>query len=368
MRTVTLKEFLQQEAVLIISAILALLSMAVTPPDRLYLGYIDWQTLALLFALMVVVAGLSEHRVLDTVAYTLVSLFKSTRLKALALVALTFFASMFITNDVALITFVPITIIVFCAGEERPWLLYTIILQTIAANVGSAFTPIGNPQNLFIYNYYGLTAPAIAAAMAPYVGGGALLLVILLFFVPKRADAAPHAEGPRRRLDTIQIVRYLALFAVALLTVLHRIPTAGGVGLIILASEKRLLKAVDYSLLATFVALFVLVGNLGRLEGIQQLIHSSLHGREFLLSLALSQIVSNVPAALLLAQFTDNAPELLRGVNAGGCGTLIASMASVISFRLFIRHERGRSLAYLALFTVINLIFIALFVSIHHLA
>lgn len=365
MGTRTAGDFLKGEAVLITSTILALLSMIAIPPDRLYLAYIDWQTLALLFALMLVVAGLSEHRVLDTIACTLIARSHTTRGRALALVALTFFASMFITNDVALITFVPLTIIVFTVGSDDTYLLYTIVLQTIAANVGSALTPVGNPQNLFLYNYYGLTAITMAKAMAPYVGGGALLLVLLHLYVPKNKDMAHIPHDREYHLNIRSVVRYIGLFLFALLTVFHVVSVPIGVFIIVLGCEKRLLKEVDYSLLATFVSLFILVGNLGRLKSIQAIIHSSMEGREFYISLALSQLVSNVPATLLLAQFTDNALELLRGVNAGGCGTLIASMASVISFRLFVKHKPTQAVIYLALFTLINIIFVALFIAIH---
>ncbi len=363
--TKKLGDFLKQEAVLIISALLALLSTIAVPPDRLYRSYIDWHTLALLFSLMVVVSGLSEHQGLKAIAYRLIALTPHKRGRAFALVALSFFSSMLITNDVALITFVPLTIISFTAGEDRSYLLYTIILETVAANVGSALTPVGNPQNLFLYNHYNLDFLTMATAMAPYVGGGALLLLVLLAFIPKKREEGETAHPPQVDVDSREIMRYSALFVVAILAVFRVVPVFIALAAIILLSEKRLLKSVDYSLLATFVALFVLVGNLGRLEMIEAIISAYLEGREFLLALILSQIVSNVPATLLLAQFSDNAIELLRGVNAGGCGTLIASMASVISFRFYVKSEPGRAFTYLLLFTLVNILFTILFITIH---
>lgn len=365
MGTTAMVKAIKEEAVLLSSAVLALLSMVFVPPDRLYWTYIDWHTLGLLFALMLVVAGFVEHNVLASIAYALLDLAKSRRGRVAAVVALTFFTSMFITNDVALITIVPLTIIIFSSDDEPKLLLYTIVLETIAANVGSALTPIGNPQNLFLYTYYDLSIGDVFSAMVLYVGSGALLLTLLVFLIPSCRSLGQEATQQRKAVEMLATVRYLLLFGVALLAVLRLIQVLPAVVIVTLASEKRLFKRIDYSLLLTFVALFVLVGNLARLAVFTALIEQTLVGHEFSVGLGVSQVVSNVPAALLLAQFTSNGRALMQGVNAGGCGTLIASMASVITFRFYVRTPSAKPLAYLFVFTAVNILFIGLFILIN---
>jgi len=356
---------LKKEPVLIISVFLALVSMIVVPPSARYAASIDWQTIAVLFALMLIVSGFEHHRVLKALSDALLTVTADLRGVAFSLVALTFFSSMLITNDVALITFVPLTIIAFTGSGEERSLRYVIILETIAANVGSALTPVGNPQNLFLYNHYRLSAMTIARVMLPYVVSALILLTLLLLAVPRTKSPKSGPATESEALSALQVTRYLALFAVAIATVFHRIPWPLGVTIVAVASEKRLYRTVDYSLLATFIALFILVGNLSSLPSVETFFAEHLKGREFFLSLALSQVLSNVPATLLLSQFTDNALELLKGVNVGGCGTLIASMASVISFRLFSTHTEGKTLRYLLLFSLLNILFLLLFITLH---
>lgn len=356
--------FIKKEPVLSISWVLALASMAFVLPSPRYLRYIDWKVLGCLFALMLVVAGFRKMFLFTKLSTVLLQYAHTPRQVAALLVGLTFFTSMGITNDVALITFVPLTIVVFSLCNEQKPILMTVVLQTVAANVGSALTPVGNPQNLFLYSFYSLPLPAFFLTMLPFVGIGALLLWVLLFLVPSRSDDFCLQVQEVPQLDGKQLLRYLLLFLLSIGAVFNLVPWYLAVVLVILFSEKTLLRKVDYSLLLTFIGFFVFVGNLGELEQVSKVLQGLLQGREFLTSLLASQFISNVPATLLLSQFTENGRQLLLGVNAGGCGTLIASMASVISFKYYAQYKPSGAGTYLFAFTWINILFVALFVGV----
>lgn len=359
------KAFFVREPVLTIALFLAGISMFLVPPNPDYAHYLDGKTLGCLFALMLVVSGFRKLYLFTFLSQYLLRLAKSSRQVSALLIGSTFFLSMLVTNDVALITFVPLTIVVFSLCKDTKPILLTIILQTIAANVGSGLTPVGNPQNLFIYSYYQLPLMQFFGAMLPYVVGGLLLLAACLLFIPNNKEAFALQTQEVPPLDKRLLVRYLLLFLLSLAAVFDLVPYQLVVIIVIVFSEKILLKDVDYSLLLTFIGFFIFVGNLGSIPFVVQKLQSLLHKREFLVSLAASQFISNVPATLLLAQFTPNATELLKGVNAGGCGTLIASMASVISFKIYAHYDRTKTLRYLAVFTLFNLLFVLLFLLIH---
>lgn len=354
--------FIKKEPVLSISWVLAFISMAFVFPSPSYLHYIDWKVLGCLFALMLVVAGFRKMFLFTKISTWLLHFAHNPRQVASMLVGLTFFASMGITNDVALITFVPLTIVMFSLCNETKPILMTVVLQTVAANVGSSLTPVGNPQNLFLYSYYALPLKTFLFTMVPLVGAGALLIGVLLRLIPSQSEDFHLQVQEVPRLDRKKLVRYLVLFLLAIAAVFNLVPWFFAVLLVIILTEKSLLRNVDYSLLLTFIGFFVFVGNLGEIEPMKKALQSLLQGREFLTSLMASQIISNVPATLLLSQFTENGLQLLLGVNAGGCGTLIASMASVISFKCYAHYKPSDVGKYLFAFTWVNVLFVVLFI------
>ncbi len=310
-----------------------------------------------------------SSRISENVFFTKLSTFllrfaHNPRQIASILVGITFFASMGITNDVALITFVPLTIVIFSLCNETKPILMTVVLQTVAANVGSALTPVGNPQNLFIYSFYALPLKTFFLSMFPLVSIGALLIGFLLLLIPSQSKDFHMQIQEVPQLDTRKLLRYLALFLLSIGVVFYLVPWYLAVVLVIVFSEKILLKNVDYSLLLTFIGIFIFVGNLGELENVKNALHHLLQGKVFLTSLFASQIISNVPATLLLSQFTGNGRQLLLGVKAGGCGTLIASMASVISFTCYTHYKPSDVGRYLFVFTWVNMLLVALFIGV----
>jgi len=356
--------YIKQESVLIIAWILALLSMIYVHPSVSYLHYLDYKVLGCLLSLMIVVAAFSRIKLFNTLAYAMLKRVKTNRQVALVLISITFFISMFVTNDVALITFVPFTIIVFTlVGDKKP-ILPIVVLQTVAANVGSSLTPMGNPQNLYIYSHFNMSGTQFFFTMLPLVMVGAVALLLFLLIVPKgESTLALQLDKPEIPSVT-KIVWYVALFAIALLAVFNVMPWYVSTIIVIVLSRKDVLKEIDYSLLLTFVGFFIFVGNLARIESVREFLEWLLEGRVFLTSVLASQVISNVPATLLLSNFTEDAAQLLLGVNAGGCGTLIASLASVISFKFFSRHESHATFTYLLVFTMVNVVMVLLFIGV----
>ena len=353
--------FLKKEPVLVIAAVAAAVSCLLVPPDAAYLGYIDFRTLALLYALMLVVAGLRNAGAFAYLAHVVCLRAKTARGMGALLVAVTFFTSMLITNDVALLTFVPFAVVLLGMTGRQHDLILVVALQTVAANLGSMLTPVGNPQNLYLYSYYNLGAADFFRITAPVWALSLLLTLALTLLLPR---APLHVElgeepGVRKR----QLWLYLALFAVCLLSVFRLLPWPVMLGIVVAAlllfDRKNLLSA-DFCLLLTFVAFFVFAGNLARLEAVDALLRRLLAGREYLTALLASQVISNVPAALLLSGFTDNARALLLGVDVGGLGTPIASLASLISLKLYCRSPGAHAGRYLLLFTLVNLALLAL--------
>lgn len=360
--------FFKQETVLCAALALAVLSMFLVRPDTEYLSYIDFRTLAILFCLMGAMAGLQKTGVFQWIAQALLAKVRKTRQLVWILVLLCFFSSMAVTNDVALITFVPFTFTVLdlIGPEARKRLTVPIVvLQTVAANLGSMLTPIGNPQNLYLYGRAGLSLGAFLLLMLPYTCVS-FLLIMVWSTIQSRAYNVPVEVSFREeiRLDRrkVQLAGYFALFALDLLTVARVIPYGlvlllTAVGLLVL--DRSIFARVDYSLLLTFVGFFVFIGNMGRLPVFYEFLQKIVSGHELLAGAAASQVISNVPAALLLSGFTENFPPLIIGVNLGGLGTLIASMASLISYKFVAREEPGLKGTYFRQFTYTNVAFLA---------
>ena len=352
-----LKQFIQQETVLTAAAVLAVVSAFFVPPDVQYLGYIDLRTLAILFSLMTVMAGLRRQGFFDGLGRALLSRTHSTFQLTLVLVGLCFFGSMFITNDVSLLTFVPFTFVVLSrlgADVRRSLLIPVVCMQTIAANLGSMLTPIGNPQNLYLYGKSGMSIGGFVLLMLPYTLVSLLLLLAWAALVCRKASDALSVDelvsSSASQGDQKIILLYLVLFAAVLVCVLF--------------ADPHTLRAVDYSLLLTFVAFFIFIGNLGRIPAFSGWLQEFLTGREVLVAVLASQVTSNVPAALLLSGFTAETQALIIGTNLGGLGTLIASMASLISYRQIARELPQGKKRYFGLFTLSNLIFLAILLGV----
>ncbi|MBQ9459408.1 MAG: anion permease [Oscillospiraceae bacterium] len=349
-------DFAKREPVLLISALAAAVSCFFVPPDAAYLGYIDFRTLALLYALMLVVAGLRKAGVFAHLAHLAVARAGSVRAMAALLTALSFFSSMLITNDVALLTFVPFAVVLLGMTGRKDDLPRVVVLQTVAANLGSMLTPVGNPQNLYIYSRYDLSAAEFFRVTGPVWALSLALVLLLCLTLPKAETQAYLGEEPG--VDRKRLRLYAALFVVCLLAVFRVLPWQAMLAIVaaaLLALDRRVLLEADFFLLLTFAAFFVFSGNLARLPAVAGLLRSALDGREYLTALLASQIVSNVPAALLLSGFTDNARALLLGVDVGGLGTPIASLASLISLKLYSRTSDAKMGKFLAEFTLVNI-------------
>jgi len=342
---------------LTLASLCALASCFLVPPDAAYLGYIDFRTLSLLYALMLVVSGLRGAGVFAHLAHLVCARAKSTRAMGALLVALSFFSSMLITNDVALLTFVPFAVVLLGMTGRKSDLITIVVLQTVAANLGSMLTPVGNPQNLYLYSYYHLTAGDFFRITAPVWALSLLFSLALCLLLPNEPLDPFLGEEPG--LDRRALAVHLALFAVCLLAVFRVIDWPLMLAAVVLAllvfDRALLLRGADFMLLLTFVAFFVFSGNLARLDAVSRLLRAALNGREYLTALLASQVVSNVPAALLLSGFTDNARALILGVDVGGLGTPIASLASLISLKLYSRTGGARTGRYLTVFTLVNL-------------
>lgn len=349
---------LKKEPVLTLAALAALLSMVLVPPSLDYLSYIDLRVLCLLFCLMAVVAGLQSCHLFDVLAQRMLTSSHHLRAVVMILILLPFFASMAVTNDVALIAFVPFSILVLQTIGRTDLLIQVIVLQTVAANLGSMDTPVGNPQNLFLYAHYDLTAANFFQVMLPLSVLSLLGLLVATLSIPKDPIQVsfPQAStiSSRRKLAL-----YLGLFLLCLLSVFRVLPS-GALTLIILlvllAVDKSMLGKVNYSLLLTFLCFFIFAGNIGAMDPVRDLLTGLIEKSPLLSSLLASQVISNVPASLLLADFTQDWQGMLAGTNLGGLGTLIASLASLISFQYYAALPEAKPLRYLAVFTAVNLV------------
>lgn len=392
-----IRTFWKKETVLSITIILALLSMFIVRPNAGYLDYIDVRTLVILFSMMAVVAGLKKLGVFDWLAQKLLhTVQKSHTIKkaggsaevaavSTILVGLCFFGSMLITNDASLITFVPFTIAILKQMEnvvDEKTMIRVVVMQTIAANLGSMLTPIGNPQNLYLYGLANMEAGQFVWMMLP-LSLASLVMLFLWIWVPvligKRKAANPGCaampdqipvNNSKMQEKVWKLIAYLLLLVCGLLSVGHLLPIWILLALVLaftLLFDRKVLLKIDYSLLGTFVALFIFVGNLGHQEAFSSFLHSILNEHEVMVSVLASQVMSNVPAAILLSGFTNQIEALIIGTNLGGLGTLIASMASLISFKYIARENpklRGR---FFIEFTIANLLFLAALLAIYYL-
>ena len=373
--------FIKSEAVLTASWILAIASMFFVPPDEKYLNYIDWRSLSILWSLMVIMNVFKQNGFFNLLAEKLISSIngkngaeakrqdKKTFLLISSLVFLCFFLSMAITNDVALITFVPFAIMIL---EGSSLLIPTIVLQTVAANLGSMLTPVGNPQNLYLFALGNFSVPDFITLILPYWISSFILLIAAIFLItkiqrgPVGIQSRSGSEIKPHGIPIFKTLVFSVLFVIALLTVSRLIPFYILAALTLVCSlilQRKAFFKADYFLLLTFIGFFIFTGNMARIPTINVLLKKLVEGHEMILGTLASQVISNVPAALLLSGFTENIRALVLGVDIGGLGTLIASMASLISFKFYAKTEGSRPGRYLLYFTAVNIIFLAVLIA-----
>ena len=366
------KHFIKNEIVLCVAGVLAVASAFVVHPSKSYLGYIDFRTLSILLMLMITMAGLQKLSVFRQLGELLVGKMSTIRGVVLILIGLCFFSSMFITNDVALLTFVPFSIITLSISNRKDLYIIVIVLETLAANLGSMLTPLGNPQNLYLYSLSGMSMAAFIKLMLPYSLCSALLLFISALIFVKDAKVTLK-DNDRKSYDRTKrekrlIGLYIAAFIISLLVVARLVPYPVGLVIVliaVIAFDRNVLRKPDYSLLFTFIFLFIFIGNIKRIPEFSQVLESLIKINEVGVSIVLSQFISNVPAAILCSGFADDLQKIIIGTNLGGMGTLIASMASLISFKQYSYIDGAKPQKYIGIFTVLNIVYLALMIVVY---
>ena len=354
-------EFIKKNTVLCIAFLAAFLTSFIIIPDKEYIGYFDFKTLTCLFCVLAVVCALRNVNFFYILAQKIVHKFKTTRACIIALVYITFIGSMLIANDMALLTFLPLGYYVLSTTDKGNYMSFTFIMQNIAANLGGMLTPFGNPQNLYLYTKFNIpTLEFMKIMIMPFVISIAIITICCMFVENdplKIENASLTADKPRT-------IIYLLLFAFSIAIVFRTIPYYFGFIVVpaLLVLDRKALQDVDYPLLFTFVFFFIFAGNMSRIGVVQDIFSYLLDKSTLIFSVLSCQIISNVPSAILLSQFTENYPDLLIGVNIGGVGTLIASLASLITFREYAKHNPKKILSYVGKFSVYNFGFLAVLV------
>jgi len=351
--------FLKKNAVVCIAFAAATVTCFIIPFDEKYIDYFDFKTLTCLFCVLAVVCALKNIRFFYMLARKTVQLFKTARMSILALVYITFIGSMLIANDMALLTFLPLGYFVLTSTGKEKYMAFTFIMQNIAANLGGMLTPFGNPQNLFLYTRFNIPNLEFIGIMAPAFALSVLLITVCCFLFVKSEPLEISDE--KAELPVGRTALYLALFALSIVIVFRGIPY--WIGLIIIPAvlifaDRKALLAVDYGLLLTFVFFFIFAGNMARIDAVRGFLSSLLESNTLLCSVISCQFISNVPSAVLLSGFTANYPDLLLGVNIGGVGTIIASLASLITFKEYLKHNPGKAGYYIAVFSAFNFAFL----------
>ena len=356
--------FVKKNAVMCIAFVAAVVTSLIVPVDSAYAGYFDFKTLTCLFCVLAVVCALKNINFFYMLARKVVQLFKNARMSILALVYITFIGSMLIANDMALLTFLPLGYFVLTSTGKEKYMAFTFIMQNIAANLGGMLTPFGNPQNLYLYTKFEIPNLEFISIMAPeFILAVAVITVCCVVFVKPEPLSL---SDEKIVLDPKRTVLYLVLFALSIVIVFRGIPY--WIGLIVIPAvlfvvDRKALQMVDYGLLFTFVFFFVFAGNMARIEAVRGLFSMLLEKSTLLFSVVSCQFISNVPSAILLSQFTNNYADLLVGVNIGGVGTLIASLASLITFREYLKHNPGKTGYYVGLFSAFNFGFLIVLTS-----
>lgn len=353
------RAFVRKNTVLSIAIVAAVVTSFIVPPDKTYLGYVDLKTMCCLFGTLAVVCALKNIRFFAILASRIILIAGNSRTAAVTLVFITFFGSMLIANDMALITFLPLGYYVFSTSGDRKEVATVFILQNIAANLGGMLTPFGNPQNLYMYAKYAIpTGQFMRIMLSPFIV--ALIMIIgCCFLIPKHSMKI--IDTGDTELPVKRTIIYLVLFCITILMVFRIIPYWLAIAVVLitlLILDRKAIKMVDYGLLFTFVSFFIFAGNMGRIEAVQRFFSHLLNWNPLITSVFSCQVISNVPSAILLSQFTENYTPLLLGVNIGGAGTLIASLASLITFGEYNRHYPGSAKEYILRFSAYNFSFV----------
>ncbi len=353
--------FIKKNTVMVIAFLAAVITSIFVPVDKEYLGYFDYKTLSCLFCVLAVVCALKNINFFYMLARKIVILFKTTKMSVLALVYITFIGSMLIANDMALLTFLPLGYFVLSSTGKEKYMAFTFIMQNVAANLGGMLTPFGNPQNLYLYTAFNIPNLEFMQIMAlPFAVAILIITACCLIFVKSEPL---ELKDEKMTLNPKKTVLYLILFAFSILIVFRGIPYQAGlvvIPLVLYFADRDALKAVDYPLLMTFVFFFIFAGNMARIDSVRMLFSSLLEKNTLLFSVLSCQVISNVPSAILLSQFTGNYADLLVGVNIGGVGTLIASLASLITFSEYMKHNPGKTKYYVGMFSAFNFGFLIL--------
>lgn len=352
-------KFIKKHTVFCIAALAAIITSVIIPPDSQYLTYFDWKTLACLFLTLAVICALRNIKFFTILARRLVLITGNLRTLFLMLITITFLGSMIIANDMALITFLPLGYFALSVSKNEKYMAYLFILQNISANLGGMLTPFGNPQNLYLYSYFNIpTAEFTKIMFPPFLVAILLLLLSSLIVKPIKLTIT---DDFKEKLNTPKTILYLALFAVSILIVFRIIEFWVGliiIPIVLFIVDKDSLKMVDYPLLGTFFLFFIFAGNLSRMEVVNSFVSSLLEKNTLLVSIISCQGISNVPSAILLSRFTTDYKSLLLGVNIGGVGTLISSLASLITFSEYKILYPDKTKNYFYLFTLLNFIFL----------
>ena len=355
--------FCKNNAVMLIAFTVALVTSFIVPPDKEYIGYFDFKTLTCLFCVLAVVCALRRISFFFILARRIVQIFKNARVCTLALVYITFIGSMLIANDMALLTFLPLGYFVLNATHMGKHMAFVFIMQNIAANLGGMLTPFGNPQNLYLYTKFNIPNGEFMLIMAPPFVLSIILITVCCFIFVKPEHLSINEE--KVKLSPVRTAIYLLLFLLSIAIVFRGVPYYVGliiIPIVLLFMDRRSLLDVDYGLLFTFVFFFVFSGNMARIDVVRDFFSALLDKSTLLVSTLSCQFISNVPSAILLSQFTENYRGLLVGVNIGGTGTLIASLASLITFRQYTKYNPGKTKHYIIEFSLFNFGFLAILV------
>ena len=356
-----LVKFLKKNIVMVVALAAAIVTSIIITPDKEYIGYFDFKTLVCLFCVLAVVCALKDINFFYILAHKIVEKFRNAKICVLVLVYITFIGSMLIANDMALLTFLPLGYLVLSSTGKQKYMAFTFIMQNIAANLGGMLTPFGNPQNLYLYTKFNIPTGEFMKILAPcFIFAVTLITVCCLVFVKSEPLTIEDSEV---RLPKARTVIYLALFLLSILIVFRGIDYRIGLVIIFAALmilDRHALKKVDYPLLLTFVFFFIFAGNMARIGVVRDILGMLLEKSTLVFSILSCQVISNVPSAILLSQFTGNYADLLLGVNIGGVGTLISSLASLITFREYTKHNPGKAGHYILMFSALNFAFLIL--------
>jgi len=348
-------EFFKANIIVTIASLAALITMMFVPPDAAYIEYFDLKTLTCLFCTLAVVNALKSIHFFQFTAERIVSVFKNTRSAIIALVYITFIGSMVMANDMALITFLPLGYFVLDRTKHKELMIFTFIMQNIAANLGGMLTPFGNPQNLYMYSYFNIpTGEFMRIMLIPFLIS-VVMITLCCVFVKK--EPLTLENNKEYYIDKKKLVVYIMLFILSIAVVFRTVPYY--IGLVIVAAgvaffDREALENVDYPLLITFCAFFIFAGNMARIPAVNSFLSNLVNKNPLLVGVASCQIISNVPSAVLLSKFTTNYAPLLVAVNIGGAGTLIASLASLITFRKFTSYQPDKTGMYIKYFSIYN--------------